>query len=120
MRAFKGPNAVRLRTAAIIVSSLAAMAAAQEPPAHSTTIDVIAVTPIDGIGLDRAKFPTNAQRIARTEGTDAAEVMVRGSASVEANDPQGGLLQPDLQFRGFSVSPLLGAPEGLALFQDGV
>jgi iron complex outermembrane recepter protein len=96
------------------------LAAAEEPPQHTTTIDVIGVTPIDGIGLDRAKFPTNAQRITLTEGTDAAESLMRGSATMETNDPQGGPLQSDLQFRGFSVSPLLGSPEGLALFQDGV
>lgn len=92
----------------------------QEPPKQSATIDVIGVTPIDGIGLDRAKFPTNAQRIVVENGRDAAESLAGGVPAVERNDPQGAPLQSDLQFRGFSVSPLLGAPEGLALYQDGV
>jgi iron complex outermembrane recepter protein len=104
----------------ILLAFLPLLAAADDPPQHSTTIDVIGVTPVDGIGLERAKFPTNAQRITLTEGIDAAESLVARSAAMETNDPQGGPLQSDLQFRGFSVSPLLGAPEGLALFQDGV
>ncbi|HEX7153398.1 MAG TPA: TonB-dependent receptor [Thermoanaerobaculia bacterium] len=94
--------------------------AADEPPQHTATVDVVGVTPIDGIGLDRAKFPTNVQRITRTDERDVAESLVRGTAGVDVNDPQGGPLQSDLHFRGFSVSPLLGAPEGLAIFQDGV
>lgn len=90
------------------------------PQKHTGTVDVIGVTPVDGIGLDRAKFPTNAQRVSRAEGEAVAESLLRGAAGTEMNDPQGGALQGDLQFRGFSVSPLLGAPEGLAIFQDGV
>src|SRR5690606_21944455 len=29
-------------------------------------------------------------------------------------------LQPDLQFRGFTASPLLGLPQGVAVYQNGV
>ncbi len=93
---------------------------AQEPPKHTTTIDVIAVTPVDGIGLDRDKFPTNAQRIVRADGAEVSDSLLRSGAGTELNNPAGGPLQSDLQFRGFSVSSLLGASQGLALFQDGV
>lgn len=106
--------------ALLVIAFLVPPVAGDEPPQHSTTIEVIGVTPVDGIGVDRATFPTNAQRIVRAEGTDAAESLVRGAAGTEVNDPQGGPLQSDLQFRGFSVSPLLGAPVALAMFQDGV
>jgi outer membrane receptor protein involved in Fe transport len=34
--------------------------------------------------------------------------------------PQGNPFQPDLAFRGFTASPLLGTPQGLSVFQDGV
>jgi outer membrane receptor protein involved in Fe transport len=107
-------------SAFVIFMCLPVLGTAQEPPKQSTTIEVIGVTPIDGIGLDRAKFPTNAQRVTVGEGADVAESLVRGAAAMEVNDVQGAPLQSDLQFRGFAVSPLLGAPEGLALFQDGV
>lgn len=99
---------------------LALLAAAEEPPKHGAAIEVIGVTPIDGVGVDRAKFPTNAHRVTTSEGESALEGLVERAAGVETNDPQGAPLQPDLQFRGFSVSSLLGAPEGLALYLDGV
>jgi outer membrane receptor protein involved in Fe transport len=39
---------------------------------------------------------------------------------VYVSDAQGGTFQPDVAFRGFVASPLLGASEGLAVYQDGV
>lgn len=108
------------RPIAILLTLLAPGVAAQEPPRQSTSIEVVGVTPVDGVGIDRAKFPTNAQRIVRPEGGDVQEALLQQTAAVQLNDPSGGPLLPDLQFRGVSVSPLLGAPEGLALFQDGV
>lgn len=99
---------------------LAMLAMEEEPPKHGAAIEVIGVTPIDGVGIDRAKFPTNAHRVTLAEGDAAADALLERAAGVETNDPQGAPLQPDVQFRGFSVSPLLGAPEGLALYLDGV
>lgn len=121
--ALQADESVRVPPVLIVAAcvSFAAAADADEPEVrHRDSVEVIGVTPIDGIGLDRAKFPTNVQRI--TPGGDAgvADSLARGTAGVELNDPQGGPLQSDLQFRGFSVSPLLGAPEGLAIYQDGV
>ena len=40
--------------------------------------------------------------------------------SVIVNDVQNNPLQPDLQYRGFTASPLLGTPQGLAVYQNGV
>lgn len=36
------------------------------------------------------------------------------------NDVQNNPLQPDLQYRGFSASLLLGSPQGISLYQNGV
>ena len=36
------------------------------------------------------------------------------------NAAQGNPWQPDVSFRGFTASPLLGLPQGLSVFQDGV
>lgn len=33
---------------------------------------------------------------------------------------QGNPFQPDLNFRGFTASPLLGTPQGLSVYMDGV
>lgn len=40
--------------------------------------------------------------------------------SVTINDVQSNPLQPDLQFRGFTASPLLGTPQGISVYQNGV
>lgn len=42
------------------------------------------------------------------------------SAAVTLGDAQGNPFQPELSFRGFSASPLLGTPQGLAVYQNGV
>ncbi|HLF11062.1 MAG TPA: TonB-dependent receptor, partial [Gammaproteobacteria bacterium] len=51
---------------------------------------------------------------------DLADFMKRNMASVFVNEAQGNPLQPDIQYRGFVGSPLLGLPQGLAVYQDGV
>ena len=39
---------------------------------------------------------------------------------VSVNETQNNPYQPDVLFRGFTASPLLGTPQGLSVFQDGV
>jgi outer membrane receptor protein involved in Fe transport len=46
--------------------------------------------------------------------------MRRNLGSVYVNEAQSNPLQPDVQYRGFSGSPLLGLPQGLAVYMDGV
>ena len=40
--------------------------------------------------------------------------------SVHLNEAQNNPFQPDVQFRGFTVSPLLGLSQGVAIYLDGV
>lgn len=40
--------------------------------------------------------------------------------SVVVNDVQNNPLQPDLQYRGFTAGPLLGTPQGISVYQNGV
>lgn len=51
-------------------------------------------------------------------GLNAALNQRLGSATI--NDVQGNPLQPDFQYRGFTASPLLGTPQGLSVYQNGV
>ncbi len=39
---------------------------------------------------------------------------------VTVNEIQGNPFQVDVNYRGFTVSPLLGTPQGLSVYQDGV
>ena len=96
----------------------------QPPPQFDETIEVVGVTPIHGIGLDKHKVAANVQVLIADEITpstlDVATALASQAASVHINDAQAGTFQPDVLFRGFTGSPLLGASEGLAVYQDGV
>ena len=87
-------------------------------------IDIIAAAPL-ATGIDRDKVP------GPTWSLDSAELHSEGPASltgtlqrlvpgVVVNDVTGSPFQPDLQFRGFAASPVLGTPAGLAVYQNGV
>jgi outer membrane receptor protein involved in Fe transport len=61
-----------------------------------------------------------AEDLRAARALDLADFMRRNLASVFVNEAQSNPLQPDVQYRGFVGSPLLGLPQGLAVFQDGV
>jgi outer membrane receptor protein involved in Fe transport len=46
--------------------------------------------------------------------------MFRNLESVNVNDVLNNPYQPDISYRGFSASPLVGTPIGLSVYQDGV
>jgi len=95
------------------------------PPAYYEHVDVVGITPIHGIGLPIFKVPANVQ-VLSAEGfqmrsaVDVPMLLNRRAAGVQIGEVQGGAFQPDVVFRGFAASPLLGASEGLAIYQDGV
>tara|TARA_R110001592_G_scaffold38609_1_gene127168 strand:- start:5903 stop:8428 length:2526 start_codon:yes stop_codon:yes gene_type:complete len=71
------------------------------------------------------KLPYALQRataadIARSQSLDISEFMNNTLTSVSINSAQNNPLQPDVQYRGFTASPLLGLPQGLAVYQNGV
>jgi hypothetical protein len=53
-------------------------------------------------------------------GATFGDILETQLASVHLNEAQSNPFQPDLQFRGFVGSPLLGLPQGVAVYQDGV
>lgn len=92
------------------------------------TVESVGVAPLPGSGLPRDRVAGNplslsAQDIARDGrliGGGLTETLERGSASITRNDTGGNPFQPDVQIRGFSASPLLGTPQGIAVYQNGV
>jgi outer membrane receptor protein involved in Fe transport len=96
-----------------------------QPPTVEETVVVVGVTPVDGIGVDRDRLPANlqilsAEQLERTGGFSAVEQLSLSAASVHINEASTNPLQPDLQYRGFTASPLLGLPQGLAVYQNGI
>ena len=110
--------------AAVAALSLLASLAVAQPGTPTDVIDVIGTTPLGG-ELDARRIAANVQTASaeelREEGAlDLADFMRRSMGSVFVNDVQSNPLQPDIQYRGFVGSPLLGLPQGLAIYQDGV
>lgn len=92
---------------------------------QNQAIEVIGITPVLGVGLPKEKIPYNVQSASsddfdRTTSLDITDLMNRNFNSVIINDAQNNPLQPDVQYRGFTASPLLGLPQGLAVYQNGV
>jgi iron complex outermembrane receptor protein len=97
----------------------------QSPPTFEETVEVVGVTPLHGLGIDRSKIPANVQTanaddLRRTGGVSVAEQTLLAVPSVHVNDATTNPFQRDLQFRGFVGSPLLGLPQGIAVYQNGV
>ncbi len=94
-------------------------------PTGLERIEVIAVTPTYGGGLPRAKIATNIQsatsaQLEQQHSLDISDFLNRNFGSVTINAAQNNPLQPDVQYRGFTASPLLGLPQGLAVYVAGV
>jgi len=88
-------------------------------------VEVIGITPIPGLGMPLRDVPSGVQSFSdevlrRRQALDATEYMERNFAGVSTNAAQANPLQPDLNFRGFTASHLLGLPQGLSVFVDGV
>jgi iron complex outermembrane receptor protein len=112
------------------VAALAAVAAVAEPAADPAsapleTVTVVGTTPMPGTGIDIDKLPSNIQTISAAdlerEGTPSVITALSDQlGSVSINDDLDDPFQPDILFRGFEASPVIGTPEGLAVYQNGV
>jgi iron complex outermembrane recepter protein len=101
------------------------VARAQDAPYQLEPVVVIDSAPIPGIGLPRERVPANVQSlssktIGRERPLSLGELLDAEAGSVNISEAQGNPFQPDINFRGFTASPLLGSSQGLSVFQDGV
>lgn len=106
---------------------LAATAHAQNPATQleAPTIEVVGTTPLPVLGTPVEQVPANVQavtgaEIAQQQALDLSEFLDNNAANVTINAAQNNPFQPDVNFRGFTASPILGNPQGLSVFQDGV
>ena len=89
------------------------------------SVEVVSPTALPGLGIARDRLPYTVERIdgRQITGENAVslpELMGQRLQSVNLNEIQGNPFQADLNYRGFSASPLLGTPQGLSVFLDGV
>lgn len=123
----------RLRGA--VIPALAAVAVVspvnaqdqQRPPLslEAPSVEVIATTPLPGLGVSIEQVPSNVQAltdnaIEQRQAVNLSDLLSRTLPSVNVNEVTGNPFQADLNYRGFLVSPLLGTPQGLSVYQDGV
>jgi outer membrane receptor protein involved in Fe transport len=121
-----------LVAAVIVVSAVARAPAASTsqappapPPVFTTTVTVIEAAPLPGLDVPLEKLPApvqlvSAQDLERSGALDLSTYLTRRVNGVFANDIQNNPFQPDINYRGYTASPLLGTPQGLSVYLDGV
>jgi outer membrane receptor protein involved in Fe transport len=123
-------------TLTAVVALLAAPAAfAQDPgpaptptpaaPSFRTRVDVIETAPLSGLErpVDEVPAPVQsatARDVEQSAALNLADFLNRRLTSVYVNDVQNNPFQPDVNYRGYTASPLLGTPQGLSVYMDGV
>ncbi|CAB3683733.1 TonB-dependent receptor [Paraburkholderia rhynchosiae] len=90
-----------------------------------TPVVVVGTTPLLGIGTPLAQVPANvqtvrAQDIEQQHRSTLTDYFAKNLPSVDIADAQGNPYQMNVNYRGFTASPLLGTPQGISVFVDGV
>jgi len=76
-------------------------------------------------GLDVDKVPSSinaidANQIKRTGSMNVTDALRDNVAGLNISEVSGNPFQPNVEFRGFVASPIVGTPQGLAVYQNGV
>jgi outer membrane receptor protein involved in Fe transport len=88
-------------------------------------IDVVGTTPLPGVDLPTEEVAASVQTasqadVERSGAFDLPDFMNRRLNGVHLNEMQGNPFQTDLNFRGYTASPLLGTAQGISVYMDGV
>jgi outer membrane receptor protein involved in Fe transport len=92
---------------------------------QSAKVEVVATTPLAGTNLSAGQIPgpvqsATAEDLASSGALNLSDFMNRRLNGVFLNDMEGSSFQPDVNFRGYTASPILGTPEGISVYVDGV
>lgn len=109
---------------AVLILCAVPVAAQEGEVVQMDTLEVIGLTPAHGLNMPRALYPENVQvlgseAIERSLSLDMTDALNAQLGSVHLNALGGNPFQPEVSYRGFRASPLLGLPQGLAVYQDG-
>jgi iron complex outermembrane receptor protein len=80
---------------------------------------------VDPSLIERDKVPSNVQTLTATDFDHAKapsflDALSQSLPGVSLGDQTGNEFQRDLNYRGFTASPVIGTPQGLAVYQNGV
>jgi iron complex outermembrane recepter protein len=104
-------------------------ARAQDTPSAGIvlpTIEVVGVSPVAGSGIDPDKIPANVppplgpEDFDKAKAPDLLQAMARSFPFVSLTNQTGNPFQQDFNYRGFVASPVVGTPQGIAVYQNGV
>ena len=95
------------------------------PPTTTYAVTVTGTTPLEGSQVPVDRIPAAVQtatdrEIDRSGGLTLPDFMNRRMNAVHVNEVQNNPFQPDVNYRGYTASPLLGTPQGLSVYLDGV
>ncbi len=117
---------MKLKISALVALALASSASLGAAEKLTTsTINVYSATPLPSLGLPLNIIPANIQiatpkAINAQSGVSLADYMSTNMQSVSVTEMGGNPWQPEVTFRGYSASPLLGMPQGMSTYVDGV
>jgi iron complex outermembrane recepter protein len=119
-----------IRTLVMMVAAICAapqlvLADNDKQVVETGAVEVVGTTPLPGIETPVDEVPSNVQianskQISEQHSLDISEFMDSNMGSVSVSNTVGNPYQPDVSFRGFTASPLLGTPQGISVFMDGV
>jgi outer membrane receptor protein involved in Fe transport len=95
------------------------------PPVFTTVVTVVGTTPLPGVDLPLGKVPTpvqvaTANDIEASGALNLTDLLNRRFTAVHVNEMQNNPFQADLNYRGYTASPLLGTPQGVSVYMDGM
>jgi outer membrane receptor protein involved in Fe transport len=93
--------------------------------AQASRIDVVAATPLPGTDLSLDQIPApvqtaSARDLEQAGALDLSDLLNKRLDGVHINENSENPFQPDVNYRGYTASPLLGTPEGISVYMDGV
>ena len=99
--------------------------APSQSPSPSFKVEVIETTPLPGLDLTLDQIPAPVQAAFGVEieargALELSDFLNRRFTGVFVNEIQGNPFQADISFRGYTASPVLGTPQGLSVYMDGV
>ena len=121
------PHFSKLTTLLVLgnILSHAVFAESENTSQELEQVNIFATTPGAAGGMHENKIPTRVQvldadDINNSYSLSITDVLSDKFSGVTTNAAQNNPLQPDVQFRGFTASPLLGLPIGISVYQNGV
>ena len=118
----------KLRPSLVFLAVMAMCAGANawaQDAAELPVVTIVGNMPIPSMSQPLSEIPSavqtaNSADIANSQALDLSSFMNQRLGGVYVNEVQGNPYQMDVNYRGFTASPVLGTPQGLSVYMDGV